>query len=55
MSLYDKIKKVYPELTNNDFLIEDGVINLFCDGDGVEYIARWDYYQPIPEGLKLGK
>jgi hypothetical protein len=25
------------------------------DGDGIQYIAKWEYSKPIPDGLKLGK
>lgn len=56
MSLYDDIKSVYPELSDADFHIETGSIVLFNDGDGAgDYIAKWEYNQPIPDGLKLGK
>jgi hypothetical protein len=57
MTLYEQIISVYPELTiteeGNEFL--NGSILLKDDGDGVAYIANWDYSKPIPEGLKLGK
>ena len=54
LSLFEKIKIVYPELTDNEFL--DGSIKLQNDSDGFgDYIAKWDYDQPIPEGLTLGK
>lgn len=56
MSLFDKIIAVYPELTNEDFDPFTGSIWLRNDSDGAgDYIARWDYSQPIPAGLKLGK
>jgi hypothetical protein len=56
MSLYDQIIAVYPELTNDDFDPFTGSILLRNDSDGAgDYIARWDYSQPIPAGLKLGK
>ena len=48
------ILDAYPELTMQDFGI-NGVIELRDDGDGVQYLFRWDYSEPIPEGLKLGK
>jgi hypothetical protein len=54
MDLYKEIIKVYPELTDHDF-IDDGTIRLYDDGDGVQYIGKWDYTKPIPLGLKLGK
>ena len=54
MTLYEIIKAAYPELTDSDFF--NGSIILRNDGDGVgDYIAKWDYHKPIPEGLKLGK
>lgn len=53
--LFDKIVETYPELTNADFHPFDGVILLADDGDGVEYIAKWNYLKPIPQGSKLGK
>ena len=56
MSLSDQIRNVYPELTDDDFRIDSGTILLCNDGDGAgDYIAKWEYDQPIPDGLKLGK
>lgn len=55
MSLLDQIVAVYPELTIGDFNYRDGSINLQDDGDGVEYIKKWEYSKPIPKGMKLGK
>lgn len=56
MSLYDKIIEVYPELTNKDFDPDTGMISLHNDSDGLgDYIAKWEYNKPIPNGLKLGK
>lgn len=47
------IKETYPELTGKDL---DGMIIIQNDSDGLgDYIAKWDYSEPIPEGLKLGK
>ena len=55
MTLYDKIIAVYPELTNEDFGLS-GSIRLRNDSDGIgDYIEKWNYEQPIPEGLILGK
>jgi hypothetical protein len=57
MTLYEKIIAVYPELTitpeNDEFY--KGTIVLGDDGDGITYIKEWNYSQPIPEGMKLGK
>jgi len=53
MSLYEQIIAVYPELTDKDF---HTVIILQDDSDGVgAYIAKWEYSEPIPDGLTLGK
>jgi hypothetical protein len=53
MSLYDEIIAVYPELTSVDFTTD---IILQDDSDGLgAYIAKWEYSEPIPEGLSLGK
>jgi hypothetical protein len=39
--MYDKIKKLYPELTNKDFLT---VIILQNDSDGKgDYIKEWNH------------
>jgi hypothetical protein len=55
MDFYSQIVAVYPELTANDFHPVKGTILLQDDGDGIQYIANWDYSKPIPDGLKLGK
>ncbi len=56
-NLYDDIIAVYPELTrtmqHDEFL--NGSIELGDDGDGIQYIRRWEYYKPLPEGMKVGK
>ena len=53
--MYEQIISVYPELTDKDFRPETGKITLFDDGDGIVYIGKWEYPQPIPAGLTLGK
>jgi hypothetical protein len=41
MTLYEKIKLIYPELTDRDFLT---VIILQNDSDGRgDYIAKWEH------------
>lgn len=41
MTLYDKIKAIYPELTDNDFY---SYIRLQNDSDGKgDYIAQWNH------------
>jgi hypothetical protein len=41
MTLYDKLIKIYPELTDRDFMT---VIYLQNDSDGRgDYIAKWEH------------
>ena len=55
MTLYDKIITVYPELTDS-LEFRNGTVALQNDSDGAgDYIAKWEYSKPIPDGLKLGK
>lgn len=55
MTLWEQIIAVYPELTNQDFG-RFGTISLRNDSDGLgDYIEKWEYSQPIPSGLTLGK
>lgn len=53
MDLYTIITNAYPELTVKDFI--NGPITLQDDGDGIAYIAKWEYSKPLPEGMKVGK
>jgi hypothetical protein len=53
--LFNEIVKEYPELTSIDFHPLNGSIRLQDDGDGIQYIAKWEYSKPIPAGFKLGK
>ena len=55
MDLFNQIILIYPELTPDDFDRIKGQIKLQDDGDGIQYIAKWEYSKPIPDGLKLGK
>jgi hypothetical protein len=56
MSLFDNIIAVYPELTNDDFDSFTGSILLRNDSDGEgDYIAKWEYSKPLPNGMKVGK
>jgi len=42
--LYEKIKALYPELTNADFNDIRGTITLQNDSDGKgDYIAKWEH------------
>jgi hypothetical protein len=54
MNLYEKIMATYPELPQN--VLAKGIIVLRNDSDGVgDYIEKWEYTEPIPDGLSLGK
>ena len=55
MTIYDTILAAYPELTTADFNPISGAILLKDDGDGISYLAKWEYSKPIPAGLKVGK
>ena len=55
MDLFTQITETYSELTFLDFQPDLGSITLKDDGDGIQYIAKWNYSKPIPAGLKLGK
>lgn len=54
MTLYDKIIKLYPELTTNDFLTH---IMLQNDSDGRgDYISKWEHPTlPRPTDEQLSK
>jgi len=55
ITLWKKIVLAYPELIDSDFGV-NGSITLRNDSDGIgDYIEKWEYDQPIPEGLSLGK
>ena len=55
MELWEKIATAYPELSPTDDWKALGIW-LRDDADGVgAYIYQWEYSQPIPDGLKLGK
>jgi hypothetical protein len=54
MRIIDTILETYPEINHQLFI--DGIISLRNDSDGIgDYIEKWEYSQPIPEGLTLGK
>ena len=57
MSLYNQIIDAYPELevTSDKDEFQNGSIMLKDDGNGIAYIAKWEYNKPIPDGLTLGK
>lgn len=44
MVLYDKLIKLYPELSSEDFHYAKGTILLQNDSDGKgDYIAKWEH------------
>ena len=56
MQLWEKIVAEYPETADNNFAVFGNQIILQNDSDGVgDYIAKWEYSKPIPDGLTLGK
>jgi len=56
MTLYNDLIAALPELKDSDFIPSSGTILLQNDADDVgDYIAKWEYSKPIPDGLKLGK
>lgn len=54
MDLWEKIIAAYPEIKPTDNFENLGIF-LQDDGDGIAYIAKWEYSQPLPEGMKVGK
>lgn len=54
--LYNKIKTIYPSLTNADFSHITGTILLQNDSDGKgDYIAKWEHPTlPKPTQEQLG-
>ena len=42
MTLYEKIKSIYPELTNRDFAFGTIILQNDSDGKG-DYIAKWEH------------
>ena len=55
MTLYNDLIAALPELEGSDAFIR-GTIILQNDADEAgDYIAKWEYSQPLPEGMKVGK
>jgi hypothetical protein len=52
MTLHDKIMKLYPELTYDDFSSVGGTIELQNDGQG-DYIKSWTNKNPRPTEKQL--
>ena len=52
--MYEKLLKIYPELTNADFAPFTGAIVLQNDSDGKgDYIAKWEHSLPKPTEEQL--
>lgn len=54
MNLIDLIIEANPAIIRDDFL-PNGLIRLQDDGDGVQYISKWEHSETIPKGMKVGK
>jgi hypothetical protein len=55
MELWEQIIAAYPEINPTDNFRELGIW-LRDDSDGLgAYIYQWEYSQPLPEGMKVGK
>ena len=55
MELWQKVIAAYSEINPTDNFQKLGIY-LQDDADGVgAYILKWEYSQPIPDGLTLGK
>jgi len=55
MELWEQIIQAYPEIKPTDDFQALGIY-LRDDSDGVgAYIEEWNYNQPVPDGLTLGK
>jgi hypothetical protein len=54
--MFEKIQKIYPELTINDLVVLGGTIAIQNDSDGRgDYIAKWEHptlQKPTEEELK---
>jgi len=54
MTLYEQIKQTFPNMDDNKFI--DGTIVLQNDSDDKgDYIKEWNYDQPLPKKMKIGK
>ena len=55
MELWEKVIEAFPEINPTEDFRKLGIY-LQDDSDGVgAYIAKWEYSEAIPKGLKLGK
>lgn len=55
MSLYDNIIEKFPELEGTDAFANGTIILQNDADDSGDYIAAWNYDQPLPKGMKIGK
>jgi hypothetical protein len=54
MAIYDTIKTAYPQIEDIDFI--NGTIMIQDDSDGQgEFLAVWNYSEPLPSTLTVGK
>lgn len=50
-TLYEKVIRNFPELEGNLLRTPEIILQNDADGKG-DYIAKWDYSQPLPDELK---
>lgn len=55
MELWEKIVEAYPEINATDDFRKLGIWLQNDSDDLGDYIVKWEYSKPIPEGLTLGK
>jgi hypothetical protein len=53
-SLAELIIEAYPELEGKTLFREGIWLQNDSDGTG-DYIAKWEYSKPLPDGMKIGK
>ena len=54
MKLWEKIIKALPNINPSDDFRQLGIY-LKDDGDGIEYIDKWEHSEPLPDGFVVGK
>ncbi len=55
MTIWEQIFEAYPELADSKPSAYSSII-IRNDSDGVgDYIEKWEYLKPMPDGLTLGK
>jgi hypothetical protein len=55
MSLYEQIIAVYPELQNSDLFMNMKIILRDNADSSPQWIDKWEYSKPLPDGMKIGK